>query len=112
MLIPALALATALGGCTLRARGYVRAPVLVIVEEEPPPPRRVLVVQRPGHLWIEGHWARDGGRWRWTDGYYERTRPDHDWVAGRWERRGSGHVWLSGRWQARGRARPRDQDHR
>jgi hypothetical protein len=97
----ASALAAALGGCVVEARGHVAAPVAVVeVEEEPPPPRRVVVETRPGYVFVEGHWTRNGGRWVWADGYWERQRSGYIWVPGRWDRRGRRHVWIEGSWRA------------
>ena len=94
-----------LGGCVVSARGRVAAPVAYVeVEEEPPPPRTVVVETRPGFIWIEGRWVRDGGRWAWRDGYYERERAGYIYDQGRWERRGNGHVWVEGNWRAGGNA--------
>jgi WXXGXW repeat (2 copies) len=113
-------LASSLGACAFRGRAFVSTPAVIVVDEEPPPPRRVVIIQKPGHIWIEGHWTRNGGRWDWNDGYYKRERADSDWRPGRWERRGHGHVWIEGNWQVRGgghdhrepRGRDRHQDHR
>ena len=113
----AASLAT-LGGCVVRARGHVAAPVAYVeVEEEPPPPRTVVVETRPGFIWIEGRWVRNGGQWAWRDGYYERERAGMVWEQGRWERRGNGHVWVEGGWRggATTRTAPppgQDRDHR
>jgi len=108
----AASLAT-LGGCVVRAQGRVAAPVAYVeVEEEPPPPRTVVVDMRPGFIWIEGRWVRNGGRWVWHDGYYERERSGMVWEQGRWERRGRGHVWVDGRWRGGGEAGPNVRDHR
>ncbi len=73
-----------------------------VAYDEPPPPREEVVVQRPGFLWVHGHWDRDGGRWAWRHGYYERERPGYAYHEGRWEHRGRGYVWVRGGWRARG----------
>ncbi len=94
-------LAAGAAGCVVRAHGHVGAPVTVVeVEEEPPPPRAVVVETRPGFVFIQGRWMRNGGRWDWRDGYWERQRANQAWEDGRWERRGRGHVWVEGRWRA------------
>jgi hypothetical protein len=102
-----LALATALAslgsGCVIRAHGRIAAPVAYVeVEEEPPPPRVVVMDSRPGFIWVEGRWYRQGGQWVWRDGYWERERVGYYWEQGRWERRGRGHVWVEGRWRGGG----------
>jgi hypothetical protein len=97
--------------CIVRAHGHARVggPV-VVVEEEPPPPRVVVVETRPGFVWIEGRWHRNGGQWVWYDGHWERQRSGYVWEQGRWERRGRGHVWVQGSWRAGGG--PAVRDHR
>lgn len=94
-------LATVGSACIVRARGHVGGPV-VVVEEEPPPPRTVVVTTRPGYIWIDGRWDRQGSRWVWVNGYYERERAGYVWAPGRWERRGRGHVYVQGSWRAGG----------
>ena len=90
-------------GCVVRAHAIVPAPVAVVeVEEEPPPPRAVVIEPRPGFLYIEGRWDRQGGRWVWLDGHYERERVGYVWAPGRWDRRGNRHVWVEGSWRAAG----------
>lgn len=96
-------------GCMVRAHGHVAAPVAVVeVEEEPPPPRVVQVEVRPGFVYIEGRWVRQGGRWMWRDGYYERERTGYLYQQGHWDRRGNRHVWVDGRWNSH----PVVRDHR
>lgn len=105
--------ATAGSGCVVRAHGHVGAPVVYAeVEEEPPPPRVVVVDTRPGYIWVEGRWTRNGSRWVWRDGYYERERAGYVWEQGRWERRGRGHVWVEGRWRGGGNGNGNVRDHR
>jgi hypothetical protein len=100
----AATLASGAAGCVVRAHGYVRAPVAVVeVDEDPPPPRVVVTDVRPGFVFVQGRWYRQGNRWEWRDGYWERSRAGHTWEQGRWERRGRGHVWVEGRWRAGGR---------
>jgi hypothetical protein len=107
----AAAIAASAGGCVVRAQGHIAAPTAVVeVDEEPPPPRAVVVETRPGFIFIQGHWARNGNRWVWRDGYWERERSGYVWEEGRWESRGRGHVWVEGRWRAS--ATPAVRDHR
>ncbi len=99
----AASLAAGATGCVVRAHGHVGAPVAYVeVEEEPPPPRVVVVESRPGFIWVEGRWYRNGNRWDWRDGYWERERSGYVWEQGRWERRGRGHVWVEGGWRSGG----------
>lgn len=98
----ALAAMFAAGGCTVHGRAYASEPVAMVeVDEEPPPPRYVQMEVRPGFVFIQGHWERQGGRWAWRDGYYERERAGYSYEQGRWDRRGNRHVWVQGRWNAR-----------
>ncbi len=83
--------AGAASGCTTRT---------YLVADAPPPAREEVVVSRPGEVWVQGHYARDSGRWKWVDGHSVRERPGYAYVAGRWERRPQGHVWIAGGWRA------------
>lgn len=86
--------APAMTGCYATESAYV-------VAEAPPPPRREVVVYRPGHIWVQGHWTYTGGHWLWRPGHYARARPNEVYVEGHWERRGHGHVWVEGGWRPR-----------
>lgn len=123
--LASFALVTALvgaTGCVVRARAtgrvYVppppRATVTVEIEEKPPQPQVWVTEVRPGFVFVQGRWHRQGGRWVWHAGHWERTRANQMWVDGRWERRGRGHVWVEGRWEAGGRvdSGPDVRDHR
>lgn len=113
-LILAATLASA-GGCVVRAHGGFVQPVGVVeVDEEPPPPRVVQYDSRPGFIYIEGRWTRNGRNWVWRDGYYERERAGYAWEPGRWDRRGNRHVWVEGNWRAGGNVNtgPAVRDHR
>ena len=80
----------------------------VAVVEAVPPHREEVVVYKPGHIWVHGHWARDGRRWVWREGRYERERPSHVYLQGHWEKRGRTYVWVEGSWKPRGRVIVRD----
>lgn len=108
-------------GCVVRARGHARvytpppprATVVVEVEEAPPQPQVWVTEVRPGFVFVQGRWHRQGGRWVWHAGHWERVRANQVWVDGRWERRGRGHVWVEGRWETGGGRRGGDvRDHR
>ena len=64
-----------------------------------PPPPRVLRVRPaspgPDHLWIDGYWFVEGGRYRWHDGYWTR-RPYEGafWVGPRHD----GAQFFNGHW--------------
>ena len=80
----------------------------VIVADDPPPVARVTYAQpRPGYVWVEGHWMRDGGRWAWRDGHYVRDRSGHVYVQGDWRRNGRRWEYRDGQWQQRVRLEAR-----
>lgn len=112
------ALAAGSVGCVVRAHGRISGPAVVYVDEDPPPPRVVVTEVRPGFVFIQGRWTRNGNRWAWRDGYWQRQRANHVYVQGRWERRGNRRVWVDGSWRASGgvrakpAARPATRDHR
>ena len=85
---------------------------MVEVDEEPPPPRSVVVETRPGFIFIEGRWVRNGRNWAWRDGYWERERAGFVWEQGRWENRGRNHVWVEGNWRGGASSSPAVRDHR
>ena len=74
-----------------------------IVDTSPPAARAEVTVYRPGHVWVGGHWNRQGSHWHWNNGYYIRERPNYVYSQPRWERRGRGYVYVQGEWRARGR---------
>jgi hypothetical protein len=105
----AVTLASGAAGCVVRAHGHVSAPVAVIeVEEEPPAPRVWVTDVRPGYVFVQGNWYRQGNRWEWRNGYWERERAGQSWEQGRWERRGNRHVYVQGRWRGGGAQPARD----
>lgn len=108
----AASLATAGGGCVVRAHARVEPVAVVEVDQEPPQPRYEEVVVRPGFLFIQGRWNWNGGQWVWINGHYERERAGYAWDAGRWEMRGNRHVWVEGQWRAGASAGPVVRDHR
>ena len=67
----------------------------------PPAPRAEATIERPGFVWVRGHYLREHGRYRWHPGYYVRERPDYVYVEGRWERHDAGYAWVDGRWRRR-----------
>lgn len=78
-------------GCTTRA---------YLVADAPPPAQRETVADRPGYVWVHGHYARQGGRWKWVDGHHVRERSGYSYVDGRWEQRKQGWVWIEGGWRS------------
>lgn len=74
----------------------------IIVPDAPPAPRVETVTVAPsgGHVWVPGHWTREGDRWVWTSGRYElRPTPTAVYVPGHWENQGTGYVWREGYWK-------------
>jgi hypothetical protein len=67
--------------------------------QAPPPPRVERAGNRPGQIWIAGHWQWRGGQWDWVAGRWEAERDHEEFVAGRWERRGNRYEWIEPRWQ-------------
>jgi hypothetical protein len=57
----------------------------------PPPPSR-------GHVWVEGEWVVQGGRYVQRPGYWMAPRRGYRWQAGQWVARRGGWVWIPGRW--------------
>ncbi len=77
------------------------APITANVE--PPPMREEVVVPAPSpqHVWIQGHWAWNGG-WVWQPGYWAiPPRPYAQWVPGHWRHQPGGWVWVAGHWRYR-----------
>lgn len=79
-----------------------RRPREVFIEERIPEPRVERRSIRPSdeHIWIDGHYVREGNHWDWVSGRWER-RPRHDavWFPGHHEQREHGYVWIEGRWR-------------
>lgn len=80
-----------------------------VIDNGPPAPRSEVVIYRPGHVWVQGHWVQSRRGWVWQDGHYERERPDMVYVGGRWERRGHRFVYVNGGWRPRGHVVIRDR---
>ncbi len=101
-------LLTATPACVIRGRGEVT----YYVDEDPPEPQREVVQVRPGFIWIQGYWFRDGKRWVWIDGHFVGERADADWVPGVWVRSGGRWRWNPGRWAARQRRKEERRERR
>jgi hypothetical protein len=86
------------------------------------------VVGRPGHIWVDPHWANEGGQWVFTAGHWvasgvvggeaiaesgppaERVEvvpreaewpAGHIWLKGHYEWHGRHHEWIPGRFEPR-----------
>ena len=69
-----------------------REPPPVRYERLPEPPSRE-------HIWVAGHWQWTGNAYAWVPGFYQvRSRPGHGWVDGHWARHERGWYWVEGHW--------------
>src|SRR5579862_1218360 len=66
----------------------------------PPMAVDVAYAERPGYVWIQGHWGWNSGRWMWVGGYYEPERVGSVWIDGYWGYNGGRWAWNNGRWEA------------
>jgi hypothetical protein len=74
----------------------------VVVVDTPPAAQveTIGVAPSPDHVWMPGHWTRDGNRWVWMSGRWEvRPNPASIYVPGHWEKRGDGYIWREGYWR-------------
>jgi hypothetical protein len=67
----------------------------------PPPPRHEVVVARPGHVWVAGHWGWNHVRYVWLPGRWVARRPGYFWVNGVWFHRHDGWAYREGYWRRR-----------
>jgi hypothetical protein len=107
----AIALGALGAGCTVTGTGTMRVSggATVVYQEPPQPQIEQPKVERPGYLWVTGHWDWQSGQWQWIGGRWEAEHPGYAWTAGRWERRGNAWYWIEGRWvQANGTVEVRD----
>ena len=102
--VTVLTLAATMGACAASAgagRGGARISV-GFISHEPPPARVEVVTERPSpdHVWIAGHWARNGDDYVWVSGRWERPEAGrHEWVDGRWDHEARGWFWVEGHWR-------------
>jgi hypothetical protein len=68
----------------------------------PPAPRYERHVERPGHVWINGHYTHVNGQYIWNAGRFERERAGYRWREPRWEIRDGVYVRVEGEWYAPG----------
>ena len=93
MLAIVLSLSPSLG----LARSHHRAP-----REPPPAPRaEEVTVNKPGYIWIGGHYEWRRGQWVWTRGHSERPRKGRSWHDGAWVLHEDHYDWRPGRWERR-----------
>jgi hypothetical protein len=65
----------------------------------PPPPREERVDDRPGFVFVRGHYEWRDAHYEWIPGHWERSRPKLTWYDGRWEQRGNVWVYVEGGWR-------------
>jgi hypothetical protein len=65
----------------------------------PPPPRDERVDDRPGFVFVRGHYEWRDAHYEWIPGHWERSRPKLTWYDGRWEQRGNVWVYVEGGWR-------------
>ena len=68
----------------------IRPVAPVIVTPVPPSPR---------HIWVDGEWRWQGGRYVYTNGYWVMPARGRAWKAGYWKRHRHGWVWKPGHWR-------------
>jgi hypothetical protein len=111
----ALMVAGLLGGALFGLSGCyaTSASVGVGVESGPSSAYYYDGYHRPGHVFIDGHWAWTSSGWYWYPGYWAASRPGYVYVNGYWDywggrwayrpglwaRHRHGHVWIGGRWR-------------
>ncbi len=66
--------------------------------QAPPSLRDERPTNRPGFVWVRGHWDWNNGRWDWNPGHHERTRAGKRWRDVRWELNNGVWVRVDGDW--------------
>ncbi|MBS1123216.1 MAG: hypothetical protein H6Q90_5444, partial [Deltaproteobacteria bacterium] len=66
--------------------------------QAPPALREERFNNRPGFVWVRGHWDWQNGQWNWLAGHYERSRAGKRWRDVRWELKGGVWVRVDGDW--------------
>jgi len=64
----------------------------------PPPPRDERLENRPGFVYVRGHWDWRDKNWAWIDGHWEKERSGKKWRESRWEQREGAWVLIDGEW--------------
>jgi len=79
-------------------RQVVDVPFMVA---EPPRERVEVVSVSPSaeHVWIKGHYVREGNEYTWREGRWERPAVGfHVWVASHWDHERRGWFFVEGHW--------------
>jgi hypothetical protein len=66
----------------------------------PPPPREEHWNQRPGFVWVAGHYEWRNNAYAWIPGHEERVRANQHWNPGHWDNQNGAWVWTEGSWIA------------
>jgi len=70
------------------------------VTERPAPPAYVRpAAPGPTHVWVEGEWVWNNGRYDWKPGYWEASRAGVRYHGGHWVRVRGGWSWRHGYWR-------------
>ena len=65
---------------------------------KPPAAQEEKVIERPGYLWVHGHWDWQNNQWNWVNGRWEKERPGFQWRDGEWQQDGDVWHWHDGSW--------------
>ncbi len=51
------------------------------------------------HVWIDGEWIYNHGRYEYVEGYWIESRKGYVYVPGKWKRKRGGYIWVVGYWK-------------
>ncbi len=76
-------------------------PVIVTAAPPAPPANTVLVspANRPGYLWVSGHYQWINRTWVWRSGHWTPMRHDYTWTPPRYDE--TRRVWIRAHWESR-----------
>ena len=101
--IAVVTLAVTMSACAASVGGRSGTLISVgFITREPPPARVEVVTERPQgeHVWVAGHWRREGNDYAWETGHWVRLEGGHkEWVEGRWEHESRGWFYIDGHWR-------------
>ena len=70
------------------------------VDTAPPQPLDVYYDNRPGYVYVQGHWGWENNRWNWHQGYYAPQRDGYAYRQGYWDYVDGHYLWRNGGWEA------------
>jgi hypothetical protein len=78
----------------------VGPPAEVTVQAAPPAAQVEVIPVAPSvnHVWIQGNWHWNGGRWVWIRGHYAVRRAGYRWVPAHYAQRGGAYIYVGGHW--------------